>query len=494
MMRALSEDERSQSLGDIADIHSAYKPDAPAISDESRSVTWSELATRVHQIASALAARGVKEGDLVTIGLPNSVDFLEAALGVWKLGATPQPVSWRMPRVELEAVLNLAAPSAVIARQDLETIRDKVDVATLISEAQPGVRQPSAIAPVWKAPTSGGSTGRPKLILAGQPGRISSAPMVIWRTLADDVGLMPGPLYHNGPFVSAASLLAVGAHLVVMRKFDAAETLAAIERCKATWIYTVPTMMNRIWGLGEEARNAHDLSSLRTLWHLAAPCPPWLKKAFIDWLGGEVIWELYAGTEAQAVTVINGAEWLAKPGSVGRVVAGEMQVFDEAGNPLAPGEIGEIYMRAPKEGPATYSYLGASARTLEGPLSDWESLGDIGSIDADGFVFLADRRTDMILVGGANVYPAEIEGALEEFDGVHSAAVIGLPDDDLGSRIHAILHADDRVDPKALEAHVATRLLPYKRPRTYEFTAEPLRDDAGKVRRSQLRAERLTAR
>lgn len=494
MTYELTEADRQRSLGDIAQIHAAHAPDRIALADQTREVTWAELDRRVHRIAHALRARGVKAQDRVTIGLPNSAAFMEAALGIWKLGATPQPVSFRMPKAELEAVLDLAEPSAVIGLPSLDTARDKVDVETLISEAPEDAFVPSQVAAVWKAPTSGGSTGRPKLILAGQPGVIASAPMAVWRNLPDDIALMPGPLYHNGPFVSGTSALAAGGTLIILRKFDAAETLAALASHRATWVYMVPTMMSRIWGLGEDARAAHDLSALRTLWHLAAPCPPWLKKAFIEWLGSETIWELYAGTEAQAVTVINGAEWLEKPGSVGRVVSGEMAAFDEDGNRLAPGEIGEIYMRMPDGVPATYAYLGASARKLGGAFEGWESLGDIGYLDADGFVYLADRRTDMILVGGANVYPAEIEGALEEHAKIHSACVIGLPDDDLGARVHAIIHADPDIDLAEVEAHLASRLLPYKRPRSFEMTDEPLRDDAGKVRRSQLRAERLSAR
>jgi bile acid-coenzyme A ligase len=198
--------------------------------------------------------------------------------------------------------------------------------------------------------------------------------------------------------------------------------------------------------------------------------------------------ELYAGTEAQAVTIISGAEWLTHRGSVGKVVAGEMRAFDEAGEPLPAGETGEIYMRRPEGAPPTYKYIGATARTLPG---GWESLGDIGWFDEEGYLYLADRRTDMILVGGSNVYPAEIEAALEEHPEVQSCAVIGLPDEDLGNRVHAIVQAKGEVTAEELKAHLADRLVTYKQPRSYEFVAEPLRDDAGKVRRTALRDERI---
>ncbi len=198
--------------------------------------------------------------------------------------------------------------------------------------------------------------------------------------------------------------------------------------------------------------------------------------------------ELYAGTEAQAVTIITGSEWLTHRGSVGQVAIGEMKVFGEDGQELPPGEVGEIYMRRPEGAPATYKYLGATPKVMDG---GWESLGDIGWFDAEGYLYLADRRTDMILVGGSNVYPAEIEAALEEHPAVQSVAVIGLPDDDLGARIHAIVKTGSPVTAEALTAHLADRLVAYKRPRSYEFVDEPVRDDAGKVRRSALREARL---
>ncbi len=299
---------------------------------------------------------------------------------------------------------------------------------------------------------------------------------------------MPGPLYHNGPFTASFAGLNQGAELIVMPRFDAEETLKAVERHKASWLYLVPTMMARIWRLPAEVRARYDVSSLKTVWHLAAPCPPWLKEAWIDWLGPDVIMELYAGTEAQAVTTITGAEWLEHRGSVGKVAFGEMRAFDTAGNPLPAGETGEVFMRRPEGAPVSYSYRGAEARTLPG---GWESLGDIGWFDADGYLYLADRRTDMILVGGSNVYPAEIEAAIDEHPLVQSSAVVGLPHEDLGSRIHAIVQPRPGLAEEDLREHLRARLVAYKQPRTFEFVADNIRDDAGKVRRTQLRDERI---
>jgi bile acid-coenzyme A ligase len=237
-------------------------------------------------------------------------------------------------------------------------------------------------------------------------------------------------------------------------------------------------------------RTKYDVSSLKTLWHLAAPCPVWLKEAYIEWLGADVIWELYGGTEGQGGTVITGREWLEHKGSVGKPNATcEMRIVGEDGRDLPPGEVGEVYMRPKAGAGTTYRYIGAEAKSIEG---GWESLGDMGRMDADGYLYLSDRQTDMILCGGANIYPAEVEAAIDAFPGVRSSAVIGLPHADLGNAIHAIVDAPDRaVAEDALRTHLEMRLVRYKIPRTIEFVTEPLRDDAGKVRRKQLRAERL---
>jgi bile acid-coenzyme A ligase len=467
----------------------AERPDRPAVSDEARTVTWRELDRRTNRIARGLEAVGVKFGDLVTVGLPNSVDFVEACYGLWKVGATPQPISWRLPAAEAEAVMELAQTPILLAGDTIESARPRFDVPALLALSDDDSPVRDRTAPIYKAPTSGGSTGRPKLILSGGPGVANvDGATGVYRTRPEDVMIMPGPLYHNGPFTSAFGGLGRGAHLVVLPRFDAEKTLAAVHEHKGTWLYLVPTMMSRIWRLPDDVRGKYDVSSLETVWHLAAPCPPWLKEAWINWLGPEVIMELYAGTEAQAVTIITGTEWLAHRGSVGRVGVGEMQAFDGDGEPLPVGEIGEIYMRRPEGAAPSYQYRGATARTLPG---GWESLGDIGYFDADGYLYLADRRTDMILVGGSNVYPAEIEGALDEHPLVQSSAVIGLPHEDLGATIHAIVQPREGLTEADLREHLRGLLVPYKQPRTYEFVTENIRDDAGKVRRTQLREERI---
>ncbi len=468
----------------------AEKPDAPAITDAAHTVTWRELDRRTNAIARGLAKVGVKPGDVVSIALPNTSAYLEAAFGLWKAGATPQMLSYRLPRHEADAVMELAETPILISDGSVESSRPSYDAQALAALGGDDSPLTDIIAPVFKAATSGGSTGRPKLILSGAPGVTMAAGGETYRIGPNDTCVMPGPLYHNAPFNCSVNALCQGAHVVLLPKFDAEETLKAVDRHHATWLYVVPTMMSRIWKLPDEVKAKYDVSGLHTVWHMAAPCPPWLKEAWIDWIGAEAIMELYAGTEAQSATIITGTEWLAHRGSVGKVVAGEMAAFNEAGEKLPPGEIGEIYLRRPAELGASYAYRGATARTLPG---GWESLGDIGSFDADGYLYLADRRTDMILVGGANIYPAEIEAALDEHPAVHSSAIIGLPHDELGATIHAIVHPGADVSEDDLRAHLKDYLAPYKQPRTYEFVAAPVRDDAGKVRRTQLRDDRIAA-
>jgi len=287
-----------------------------------------------------------------------------------------------------------------------------------------------------------------------------------------------------------------GNRVVVTTRFDAEQTLALLAQHQVDVVYMVPTMMQRIWKLPETTKRQYDLSHLKALWHLAAPCPAWLKEAFIDWLGARVIWELYGGTEGIGSTIINGEEWLSHRGSVGKPgVTAEMKIIGEDGETLPTGEVGELYIR-PITGPGTtYRYIGAEAKAIEG---GWESLGDLGYFDEDGYLYLADRHTDMILSGGANIYPAEIEAAIDAFATVRSSAAIGLPDEDLGNVVHAIVDApgldtSDGLAEAALLQHLNERLVRYKVPRTIEFVTEPLRDDAGKVRRKQLRSERIAS-
>lgn len=467
----------------------AQDPDAVAILHEAAAATRGDLERRANALARAYRELGVGEGDLVTIALPNAVEFFETCLATWKLGATPQPVSTRLPEVERRAIIELADPTLVVgvdagSHGERPCVPPGFAPDASLSDAPLEDVVPRCV----RAMTSGGSTGRPKLILdttaaecdpeagenAMQPGGTT---------------LVPGPLYHAGPFITAWQQILCGGRVILMSRFDAREACELIERHRVEWVLFVPTMMQRIWRLPDRER--FDLSSLRRVMCTGAASPEWLKRAWIGWLGPEKIHEAYGGTERSGGTMISGSEWLAHPGSVGRPTGGrKLRVLRPDGGECAPGEVGEIFMLPPGGQGSTYRYVGAEA---EATPDGWETLGDLGYLDADGWLYVVDRRTDMIVTGGANVYPAEVEAALDAHPAVRSSCVVGLPDDDLGQRVHAIVDAPAPPPEAELREHLAKHLVRYKMPRTFEFVDEPLRDDAGKVRRSALREARLAA-
>lgn len=480
-----------RAMGALLDIQAARDPDRPALTFDGRTLTRRELASAANRRARALARAGVKAGDFVAVALPNGPALLEIVFGVWALGATPAPLSHRLPPAELAAILDLLSPALVVTEiVGVGGDRPGATPAELDDPTLDDSPLPEQPARHLKAIASGGSTGRPKVIVDAAPGLADpDRPLLCMR--ADDVLLNPGPLYHAAPFGMTCFALGWGLHVVIMPRFDAEETLRLIDRHRVRWLFQVPTMMHRIWSLPEETRARYDVSSLDIVMHIAAPCPPWLKKAWIDWVGAEVVWELYTGTEALGGTGVNGAEWLEKPGTVGRVLPGyEMRVLDAQGRACATDEVGEVFFRPLRGRGSTYRYLGAEPRAV----GEFETLGDMGRVDADGYLFLTDRRTDLILSGGANVYPAEVEAALESAPGVLGGVVIGLPDQDLGQTVHAIIEIAPgaEIDEAVLRRHLEARLVPYKRPRSFEFTTQRLRDDAGKVRRGALRDARLT--
>jgi bile acid-coenzyme A ligase len=470
----------------------AADPERAAFTCGDQTYTRHGFITAAGRLAAHMADLGVNQGDTVTIGLPNSVEAVIAMFAAWWLGATPQPVSHRLPPAERQAIVELAKPALVIGVpvEDAAGVQvltmDEVATACAVERDAP----PDLVAPVWKVVTSGGSTGRPKLIVATQAAEFENVAGfgTLLRFPSDGVVLDTGPLSHNAPFLVATFGLLFGNHVVLMPRFDAEETLRLVEQHAVDWLYLVPTMMQRISRLPDATRTRYDVSSLSVAFHMAAPCPPWLKHEWIEWLGAHVVFELYAGTELQALTVITGAEWLERSGSVGQPVIGEIEVRDEAGNVLPTGETGELWMRRGPDQPSPYAYIGATAKAAA---DGWESLGDLGYLDADGYVYLTDRLTDMIVVGGSNVYPAEVEAALDEHPAVRSSCVIGLPDDDLGNRVHALIDPMEPITDDELRTFLRDRLTPYKVPRSFERVDEPLRDDAGKVRRSALRAARL---
>lgn len=478
------------SLSSILAHHAVRDPGRAALVVGDQSVTYAALDARSNRRARMMAANGVGLGDFVTVALPNGLAFYETVFGLWKLGAIPNIVSAKMARPEMEAILDLVRPRLFVGDAPIPGL------ATL-SETPQGLELhsadplPEVTSPHWKAMTSGGSTGRPKVIVDAMPAQWNPQEGFLLQR-PRDVILNPGPLYHNAPFHCITMGMFVGATIVEMQKFDALRALQLIEDHGVSWVTMVPTMMHRIWRLGPEVLSQYSLPSLRMMLHMAAPCAPWLKEAWIGWLGPERVWEYYGATEGVGSTIISGVDWLEHRGSVGQVRPGyEMKILDAAGRELPTGKVGEVYFR-PEGGPgSTYHYLGSQSARI----GEWETMGDLGSVDEEGYLFLSDRRNDLIISGGANVYPAEVEAALEAHPAVRGSAVIGLPSEEWGAVVHAIVQRVEgaSLDEAELIDFLAGRMARFKLPKHIEFTDEPLRDEAGKVRRAALRQARLAS-
>lgn len=478
-------------LGMLLSAHAAATPDRPAMTIDGRTWNFAAFDLAANQRARDLRAHGIGAGDRIILSMPNCAEYLQCAFALWKIGATPCPVSHRLANDEFAAILELSGAVRVIGLPDLSVDRALLyDVSQPLDASLSADPLPTAISRPGKIATSGGSTGRPKLIVDPLPS--------VWGS--DKEGrhrgpritlLNPGPLYHSAPFNTCTMAMAQGTHIVCMKRFDPREWLHMVERYRVDYAYMVPTMMSRIARLPATETRAADLSSLRTLLHMAAPCPPDIKRWWIERIGAEHVLEVYGGTERIGVTMIDGVEWLQHPGSVGRPIGNQQLIITGPdGQPLPPGETGEIRFRKQNGFNESYAYIGSADRAE----NDTDGFGDMGWVDADGYLYIADRRTDMVLVGGVNIYPAEIEHAIETLPGVVCCAVIGLPDEDMGNRLHAIVElAPDAPMPSAADfLHEAGKLLSgLKRPQSVEFTRDPVRDEAGKVRRTALRAARI---
>lgn len=477
----------THSLGEIIQRHATDMGAAVATCYPDATLTWAELDSRSNRRSRLLSSLGVGQDDLVAIMLPNGSEFHEAVAGVWKTGATPCILPSRLPGREAEEIFALARPAAVIGTTPFAHEIPQVAAGSNLSDFDDAPLEP-LIAARWKAVASGGSSGRPKIIVDTMPAAFDpeTSPYAGVGIRTGGAMLNPGPLHHNMPFLFTSIALMLGSTVIGMARFDAEECLRLIEGHRVEFVVFVPTMMHRIWALPQAVRERYDLSSLKAVWHMAAPCPRWLKHFWIDWLGPEKIFEAYGGTEAGGCS-IGGIEWLAKPGSVGKVTPGTLRILREDGQEAAPGEVGEVHFPAALAG--GFEYIGAEKKIAAGGFS----IGDLGHVDEDGYLFLADRRTDLILRGGANIYPAEVESALDEHPLVIASAVIGLPDADLGERIHAIvqLRRDACTDVTEIADFLRPRLARHKWPASYEWIETALRDEAGKVRRTGLRQERL---
>ena len=458
-----------QRLTDLAQKHG---DSAPAITlarqdGTEDSLSWAGLECWSNRTARLLASKGVDAGTMVCIGIWNNLEHYAAAYGAWKLGACTLPLSPRMPDIEFDGITALrhAGPFADTPLPDIT--------------AHPG-----------KAIASGGSTGRSKIIVDPNPwARIPGARPnhgTAFRTGQNQ--LVAGPRYHNSPFSWGHSGLFDEHHLVVLERFDAARAVAMIEKHRCQFMFLAPTMMQRIVRLPDIT--PEKLASIECVYQTAAPCPPWLKRRWMELTAPEKLMEGFGASEAVGSCRIRGDEWLLHPGSVGRPVNAELKILDEAFNELPQGEVGEIFMRPHTHPAPTYRYIGAppAKATPDGFIS----VGDMGFIDPEGYVFLSDRRVDLIIRGGANIYPAEVEAALSEHPDVADVAVVGIPDDELGKTVHAIVEPrlGTKPDEPALRAWMRERLTAYKMPQAYEFMTTLPRDQSGKIRRSQLAQER----
>ncbi|GAA4768556.1 AMP-binding protein [Novosphingobium ginsenosidimutans] len=481
-------------MGMLLSAHAALRPDAPAFTFDGETLSFRQCDSRANVLARALALRGVASGDRVVVSMPNRPDHALAINAIWKLGATPCSVSHRLTPSEFREVLELAEPRLVIGTSQTPASASSLfDIDAPLSGELDDRPLPPALSTPGKILASGGSTGRPKLIVDPRNSGWGPDKVNLYRPPLSTV-LCAGPLYHAAPFAFVIVGLAEGSHVICMERFEPVEWLRLAERYQATVATMVPTMMSRIARLDPAITIAADLSSFRFIMHSSAPCPEDVKRWWLSKVAPETLWEVYGSTERLGSTLINGTEWLEHPGSVGRANAGDTIIIaGPDGTPLPPGEIGEIFFRRAAGVGTSYRYIGAESRIR----GDLDGLGDMGWLDADGYLFIADRRTDMILVGGVNVWPAEVEAALEQVPGVLCAAVIGLPDPDLGNRVHAIIELAQHVEVPKADAALAflaaglERLASFKRPRSAEFTYERVRDDAGKVRRAALRAERI---
>lgn len=457
-------------------------PDEPLVVDGEGVMTAGELDTAASALAHELLDRGVRRDDLVAVSLPNGRDFVTACFGIWRAGATPQPLSSDLTALERGALEGVALPAAALGARPVSP--DITWLPAVHVAPREGVL-PDVAASCWKAPATSGSTGRPKIVRAAAPATLDLSRPVAEFLPRRATQIVAGPLWHSAVFTYAFRGLLTGHRLVILDRFDPAAWVMAVETHRATWGLLVPTMMARLLRLPADVRAAERVASIKSVLHMGAPCTLVLKRAFIDWLGPARVDEVYAGSESNGLTRISGTEWLERPGSVGRPIGGtEIRIRDDSGLDLPTGDCGLVWMR--RGAAPAYAYVGStSRRDAEG----WDTLGDVGHVDADGYLFLHDRSDDMINRGGDKIAPAVIEAALEEHPAVAEAVAFGVADDELGQVVHAAVRLTDPAASSSVMAHARTHL-GRRAPVALHVSTTPLRDDAGKVRRSAL-AERF---
>ncbi|MDT0275308.1 AMP-binding protein [Blastococcus goldschmidtiae] len=507
--------ERAAATGTLGALWAARQPDAPAIRSAHGDRSFAELNGRVNQLARALRARGLGAGDSIALISANRPESVETLYAAQRSGLRLTPVNWHLTADEINYILrDCGARAVVVDGRFADTVGsalDGVEARALLvvdgagerfedyEQALAGESAENLEHPVLgttMAYTSG-TTGRPKGVHRSAAPAAGAAASELATLVAEasayvpgqDLNLVTGPLYHSAPLLFSLSMpLSRGAGVVLMDKWDAEETLRLIEQHRITHTHLVPTMFHRMISLPQEVKDRYDLSSLRNIWHGAAPCPVPVKQALMDWLG-PIAWEYYAATEGFG-SVVSPHDWLARPGTVGHPTPGHIRILDEAGEDLPAGVPGTIYLRAPETG--RFVYLGDEAKTSSSYLGDYYTLGDVGYLDEDGWLFLTDRSVDLIISGGVNVYPAEVEAALITHPSIGDVGVIGVPDPEWGESVKAVVELQPGYEAspelaEELKMWARERLAHFKCPRTVDFVEELPRTPSGKLSKRVLR-------
>jgi acyl-CoA synthetase (AMP-forming)/AMP-acid ligase II len=495
---------------DILARHAQAHPDTPAVIEGERRLSWRAYHEARNRLAHALADLGLVAGEHAALYAENAGAVLLASAAARALGVIPVPINHRLTADEVAYILEDADAVAVFAGDAfvpiLERVRDRAprlrDVVLLGEQRRPWARHlddllaAGAPDPVEASPGLGGSmiytagtTGKPKGALrrATDPAALLPRLAALNCVAPDDVHLVAGPLYHSAPGGFALYAHLLGQTVVVMRKFDAEEALGTIARHRCTTTFMAPTLLKRLVDLPAAVRARYDVSSMRSIVVAAAPCPMRVKEEILAWFG-PVLYEFYGSTELGVNTVLGPHDMLRKPHACGRAAPGvELAVLDDGGRPLPAGQPGELHVR---RGPGMFDGYYKNARaTEETAQGDWLSVGDIAWIDDEGFVYICDRKRDMIISGGVNIYPAEIEDVLHRHPGVEDAAVFGVPDPEWGERVHAAVQPRTGASLTAAEviAFCRRHLADYKAPREVSFHADLPRDTAGKLVKRVLR-------
>ncbi|MFI5052844.1 MAG: class I adenylate-forming enzyme family protein [Acidimicrobiia bacterium] len=456
-------------------------------------ISWQRLDERANQMARLLATRGVGEGDTVVVAFRNGPEHLYTTFGAWKVGASVLPLRADLPSWERERLLAIADARIIAADWD-DTGATRLDSKDVEESA---ALDGSPIDPVGTPKTTrliatSGSTGTPKIIVGTSPGLYIEADSDMRNAVTGDakgvVYLITSPLYHNNGFMFCAPMLLAENPVVLMEHFDAAQAVDLIERHRVNQTVLVPTMLQRIARLADV--RDRDFSSIERVIYGGASLPEWVARTWLELVPPERFMFVYGGSEQMGGTMCTGVEWLERPGTCGTPINCEVLILDAQHSPVPTREVGEIFMKLPTAAPP-FEYVGT--QTPEPILDGFRTYGDMGYVDAEGYLYVVDRRQDMILTGGANVFPAEVEAALSEHPGVFDVVVIGLPDPEWGHRVHAIVQPLDARHPPTdddLRAYSKARLASYKVPKAFEVVEQLPRTAAGKVNRSRLVEER----